>query len=307
MNILHMKYAVEVAETGSINKASETLLIAQPNLSRSIKELESDLGITIFERSRRGMTLTPEGGEFICHARHILEQIDAVEKMYKEDYVQKRRFSLCAPRTEYICNAFVNFSNTIGRGAAEIFYQETDTSAIVKNVVSSNYKLGIVRYAAEHDSHFMDLFEEKGLRCELIAEFGKVLLMSKNSKLANCGNIHFGELSSYIEVTFADTYLPLLSKSEVMQQELVTASDRRIFAFERCSQLELLSENPETFMWSSPITEKILERYQLIQRSCADSEKRYRDVLICRRDYTLSELDKRFIAELHKSKKQCFE
>ena len=127
MNILHMKYAVEVAETGSINKASETLLIAQPNLSRSIKELESDLGITIFERSRRGMTLTPEGCEFISHARHILEQIDAVEKMYKEDYVQKRRFSLCAPRTEYICNAFVNSSNTIGRGAAEIFYQETDT------------------------------------------------------------------------------------------------------------------------------------------------------------------------------------
>lgn len=307
MNILHVKYAVEVAETGSINKASETLLIAQPNLSRSIKELESDLGITIFERSRRGMTLTPEGYEFICRARHILEQIDAVEKMYKEDYVQKRRFSLCAPRAEYICSAFVNFSNTIGRGAAEFFYQETDTSAIVKNVVSSNYKLGIVRYAAEHDSRFMELFEEKGLRCELIAEFVKVLLMSKKSKLANCGNIHFGELSSYIEVTFADTYLPLLSKSEVMQQELETASDRRIFAFERCSQLELLSENPETFMWSSPITEKILERYQLIQHSCADSEKRYRDVLICRSDYTLSELDKCFIAELHKSKKQCFE
>ena len=51
INILHMKYAVEVAKCGSLNNASEVLLIAQPNLSRSIKDLESDLGITIFDRS----------------------------------------------------------------------------------------------------------------------------------------------------------------------------------------------------------------------------------------------------------------
>ena len=65
MNILHMKYAVEVAKAGSINKASENLLIAQPNLSRSIKELETDLGISIFDRSAKGMVLTPDGEEFI--------------------------------------------------------------------------------------------------------------------------------------------------------------------------------------------------------------------------------------------------
>ena len=59
MNILHMKYAVEVAKLGSLSKAAETLLIAQPNLSRSIKELEADLGITVFSRSAKGMVLTP--------------------------------------------------------------------------------------------------------------------------------------------------------------------------------------------------------------------------------------------------------
>ena len=53
-----MKYAVEVAKTGSLNKAAEKLFMAPPNLSRSIKELESDLGITIFERSQKGVTLT---------------------------------------------------------------------------------------------------------------------------------------------------------------------------------------------------------------------------------------------------------
>ena len=61
MNILHLKYAVEVARVGSLNKASETLLVAVPNISRSIKELENDLGIVIFDRSAKGMFLTPEG------------------------------------------------------------------------------------------------------------------------------------------------------------------------------------------------------------------------------------------------------
>ena len=93
MNILHMKYAVEVAKAGSINKASETLLIAQPNLSRSIKELESDMGIMIFDRSAKGMFLTPEGEEFIGRAKKILEEIEDVENMYRGGAV-KRKFSV---------------------------------------------------------------------------------------------------------------------------------------------------------------------------------------------------------------------
>ena len=71
MNILHMKYAVEISKTGSINKAAEVLYVAQPNLSRAIKELEADLGITIFDRSAKGMVPTIEGREFLSYAKQI--------------------------------------------------------------------------------------------------------------------------------------------------------------------------------------------------------------------------------------------
>ncbi len=84
INILHMKYAVEVAKMGSLNKASESLYVALPNISRSIKELEADLGISIFDRSAKGVTLTPEGEEFISYAKSILNQIEQVENLYKE-------------------------------------------------------------------------------------------------------------------------------------------------------------------------------------------------------------------------------
>ena len=91
-----MKYAVEVAKSGSLNKASDILLIAQPNLSRSIKELEADLGIVIFERTTRGMTLTPEGEEFINYAKGILSQIEQVERYYKENSAKIQKFSVLA-------------------------------------------------------------------------------------------------------------------------------------------------------------------------------------------------------------------
>ena len=71
MNILHIKYAVEVARLGSVSKATETLFTAQPNISRSIRELENDLGIEIFSRSAKGMVLTPDGEVFINYAREL--------------------------------------------------------------------------------------------------------------------------------------------------------------------------------------------------------------------------------------------
>ena len=84
MNILHIKYAVEVAKLGSLNKAAETLIIATPNISRSIKELEADLGITIFQRSAKGVVLTPDGEEFLDYATDILNRIDRMEQSYRD-------------------------------------------------------------------------------------------------------------------------------------------------------------------------------------------------------------------------------
>ena len=83
MNLLYMKYAIEVASAGSLNKAAERLYVDQANLSRSIKELEASLGIAVFERAARGMKPTPDGEIFLKYAKNILSQIDTVENMFK--------------------------------------------------------------------------------------------------------------------------------------------------------------------------------------------------------------------------------
>ena len=170
MNLLHMKYAVEVANTGSINKASEKLLVAQPNLSRCIKELEADLGITIFARTPQGMHLTPDGEEFIRYAELALQRIDEIEKKYKNGAPVKQRFSISVPRASYISDAFVQFSHRLSSDPAEIYYMETNSSKAISNILNEGYHLGVIRYAVDYDRYFRDMLEEKGLTGELVAE-----------------------------------------------------------------------------------------------------------------------------------------
>lgn len=300
-----MKYAVEVARLGSLNKAAETLLIAQPNISRSIKELEADLGITIFSRSAKGTSLTPEGERFITYAEDILKQIEQVEMLYKQGTPKKQKFSVSVPRASYISEAFAEFSSAIDPScAAEIFYKETDTRSTVDNVLNSDYKLGIIRYADKYDRYFKSMFEEKGICCELVAEFSYVLLMSRKHPLAGRNNISLKELSDYVEIAHADPYVPSMPLSKVIKDELRNNIDRRIFVFERASQFELLSENTQTFMWVSPVSQRLLDRYGLVQIQCAENQRKYKDMLIYRDGYKLTPLDSEFITALCNSRRR---
>ena len=298
MNILHMKYAVEVARLGSLNKAAETLMIAQPNISRSIKELEADLGITIFQRSAKGMVLTPDGEEFMDYARDILHRIDKIEQSYRDGSHKKRKFSISVPRACYISAAMAEFSKNIGDTPVEIYYKETNSKKTIKKLLENEYKLGIIRYSDNYDKYYKDMLEEKGLSYELVAEFSYVLIMSRDNPLAEKETITYEDLSDYIEIAHADPYVPTLSMSKVFREELPDKVDQRIFVFERASQFDLLSENPKTFMWVSPASQQILDRYNLVQRVCEGNKKVYRDVLIYHKGYKLTKLDKDFITAL---------
>ena len=304
MNILHLKYVISIAEYGSINKAAEELHVAQPNLSRVVREMEADLGIQFFHRSSKGMMLTPDGELFVNQARKILEQINELESMYKENRTGRQRFSISVPRASYISDAFAAFSGTLGKEEVEIFYQETNALQAVKNILEVGYNLGIIRYAAGYDKYFKQMMADKGLKGELVAEFRYVLVMRGDSVLAKMDDIHFQDLQRFIQIAHADPYVPSLPLSAVKNEEL-PQTPRRIFVFERGSQFDLLTGNPETFMWVSPLPERLLRQLHLVQRECAENQRMYRDMLIHRQDYQLTDLDKRFITELTLSKRAC--
>lgn len=303
MNFLHLKYAITVAETGSISKAAEKLYVAQPNVSRAIKELESDLNITIFERNSKGMIVTPEGEQLIHYAKRILRQIDDMEKIFK--YQKKKNvFSISVPRASYISDAFVEFSKCLNNiDNAEVYYKETNAYRVINNVINEEYNLGILRYYINHDRYFKDIIEKKELKCELINQFKYVLIFNKNSALSENKEIHYSDLKDFIEIAHGDPYVPSLSTNELVKTELSEEVSRRIFVFERASQFELLANNEETFMWVSPVSKRLLDRYGLVQKECMDNTKEYKDLLIYRSNYKLSKLDQEFITKLCESKR----
>ena len=128
--------------------------------------------------------------------------------------------------------------------------------------------------------------------------------MSRDNPLATKETITYEDLSNYIEIAHADPYVPTLSMSKVFREEHPDKIGQRIFVFERASQFDLLSENPRTFMSVSPVSQKLLDRYNLVQRVCEGNKKIYKDVLVYHKGYKLTKLDKDFITALCESKRE---
>ena len=250
------------------------------------------------------MLLTPDGEEFIDYARDILHRIDKFEQSYRDGSHKKRKFSVSVPRACYISAAMAEFSKNIGDAPVEIYYKETNSKKTIKKLLENEYKLGIIRYSDNYDKYYKNMFEEKGLSYELVAEFSYVLLMSRENPLANKETITYDDLSDYIEIAHVDPYVPSLPMSKVFREELPDKVRQRIFVFERASQLDLLSENPRAFMWVSSASLKMLERYGLVQRACEGNKKVYRDVLVYHKGYELSKLDRDFITALCESRRK---
>lgn len=301
---MHLKYVVEVEKTRSINRAAENLFMGQPNLSRAIKELEDSLGITIFNRTTKGITTTPQGKEFLMYAKKILSQVDAVENMYKHGESNKQVFSASVPHASYISLAFSEFVKKVPRTEPiEFFYKESTSKNTLSSLIKDEYKIGVLRYRSDYDAYFKSMLSEKDIHSEFIAEFRYVLLFSKYHPLVDNETIQSKDLEAYIEIAHADPYIPSLPMIDAQKENLSEGIDKRIFLFERASQFDLLSNDPTTFMWVSPIPQNILDKYGLVQKNCnTDNDNRYTDVIIYKNEYKLSSLDVMFKEELLKAK-----
>jgi len=302
MNIVQLKYVVETARVGSMSRASRNLFVAQPNLSRAVKDLEEELGITIFNRSTNGIVVTPDGEEFIRHAREIVAKMENMENFYRVRQPITRRFSICVPRSGYISNAFVAFSNELDGDGYEIYYKETDTYETMREVIDERCDLGIIRYNEEYDNYFRTMLDEKGLVCKDFNTFRYKVAVSKSSELAKHGEVKHSDLEGFYEIAHRNSFFSEFPLSIVQEKDIKRDTENRIYVFERSSQFELLSGNPRTFMWVSPMPDSVLEKYGLVLLDCPENKSEYYDILVHRKGYELTTLDKKFLETLEKSK-----
>ena len=306
MNIQHLKYALEVEKTGSINKVAEKLNMGQPNLSRAIKELEQYLGITVFERSAKGMVPTSEGEEFLGYAKKIINQIDDVEEFYKSGIFKKQRFSVCAPEAGYITHAFASFTEKLDSRPAEVSFKEADSNVVIKNVINMSYKLGIVRYEEADEKYLKKLLKDNGLEYIPVAQFKYVVMMNEECPLAKIEDMSYSDFAPYIEVVRDEPSIPSPSAKTIKKHEMPQYTERKIFAPERRGRYEILAHNKMSFMWATPVPDDIAAKYGIVQKRCADHSRLHKDIVIFRSGYRLTELDSLFIKVLKEYSERYF-
>jgi len=308
VNILHLKYALEVEKTGSITRAAEHLFMGQPNLSKAIKELENSLGISIFKRSPGGVLPTREGEVFLQRAKSVLQQIEEMESLYEQDKAGKIRFSVALPRASYLVYAYTQFLNHLKRAAdLDLNFIEANSIDTIHHVNRSDCNFGLIRYQAEHENYYQFLLKEKNLSSRLIWEFEACLLTSKRSPSSLHVAFSKHHLENGIELLYGDQTAPVapadLSSTSLSDRQ----TKRKIYIYDRGSQFDLLNQVPGSFIWTSPMPAELLHRYQLIQYFFPLRPKKVRDVLICGKDYVFNPIDQQFLHEVEQVKQVLLE
>ena len=299
MNTAYLAYALEIERVGSITQAAQNLFMAQPNLSKALKELEKELGYPIFKRTALGVKATQEGEEFLFHAKHIMEQLEAMGRISQRSNGDKALYKLSIPRGSYIVNGFTSFISELAMDKGmEITINETNDLGTISNVVDHNYNLGIIRYQSGNEDYFLSLLKNNHLCYETIWEFEYLLVKSKKHPLAKKQEITMEDLKGYTKITHGDMALPHEKYSGIKTAQ----TGNVIYVYERGSQFDLLANVPSTYMWVSPIPQQLLDKNQLIQRSCKTENNLYKDVMIYREDYQFGEYDRLFQKKLYEAK-----
>ena len=301
MNIQYLKYVVEVDKTGSINKAAKNLYMGQPNLSAAIKELEKELGISIFYRSKKGVFATKEGEKFLFHAKKIISQVNELKSLYKPNTSNLPiHFSIAACRATYITIAISNFINNLkNKKGMTVNFNETNSLNVINEVANGNAEIGIIRYQNIHENYFASLLKSKSLIFEPLWESKLFLTFSENHSLIAEKEIKSEMLKKYIEIVQGDMKVPVDKSSNLSNS--YQPSPQSISVYDRGSHVNLLVNVKEAFMWVPILPENILKRNKLVQRECADLKIITKDILIYSLEREQSIYIKNFISSLKES------
>lgn len=304
MNTLHFKYAVEIEKTRSITQAAENLYMAQPNLSKAIKELENTLGITIFRRTSKGVIPTDQGLRFLEYAKQVLIQIDNMEAIHSPDKPRNSKLRVSVPRTGYISKAFSEYIASLNNpDDMEVVFCETNSLRTIENVRENGYDFGVIRYNAAHEKYFSDFLAEKNLEGKLLWEFEMLAVMSAEHPVADAESLTYSGLSSsYTELAQGDDAVPYVSGAV----EKLYASNRpadvpvkKVYMYDRGSALDFLLTVPEAFMLDSPVPQSLCGKYGLVQRKCTFPDNSFKDMLIYASGHRLSENELKLVNRLY--------
>ena len=202
MTIQQIKYVIGIAETGSFNKAAEKLYVSQPSLTSTIHDLEAELGITIFNRTGRGVTLTNDGTEFISSARQVYHNFVNLAEKYGDGGNIKKKFGVSTQHYSFAVKSFLEMVKVFNTNEYEFAIRETKTPEVIEDVASLKSEIGILYLSDFNRKPILSLLKSKDLEFHHIIDCKAYVYIWKGHPLAKNAEITLEELKEYPCLSF---------------------------------------------------------------------------------------------------------
>lgn len=202
MTLQQLKYADAVASCGSLSEAARRLFVTQPTLTESIRALEEELRIALFSRTRRGVTVTREGEEFLASARQILDDAARIQAKYTGKAVRLPQFAVSCQHYAFAVEAFIEVVKAHDADAYDYTLRETVTSEIIDDVARHRSEVGVLYLSKRNQAALTQILKKEGLAFEELFVARPHVFLARRHPLAQEAVIRPDQLDAYPFITF---------------------------------------------------------------------------------------------------------
>lgn len=302
MTIQQLKFVITIAEEGSMNKAAQKLYTSQPSLTSAVQELEKELGITIFHRSGRGVTLTPDGEDFLLHARQAYSGFEELAERYSGGAKKlKKKFGVSMQHYSFAVKAFVELVKQFDTSEYEFAVRETKTRDVIFDVANLRSEIGILYMSSFNRAAVTKLLRTGGLEFHHLTDCSVYVYLWSGNPLAEKEIITFDDLKDYPCLSFEQGE----GSSFYFAEEILSTSDytRVIKACDRATMLNLMKGLNGYTLCSGMICEELNGgEYRAIPFDCTGMDEDTMSIgYIVKKNSLISKTGSMYIEQLKKT------
>ena len=297
MTIQQLFYVIAITKAGSMNKAAENLFISQPTLTKSIKELENEIGFTVFARSGKGVTLTPEGREFIIYAKQVSQQYDILKDRFGKKSDRKKKFGISTQHYSFAVKAFTEFVKDFDIEKYDFAFRETTTRDVINDVGSLKSDIGILFISDYNRKVIEKKLRDYDLVFTPLIDCKACVYITKDHPLAERDELVLEDLEPYPCMTFEQGD----ADSIYFAEEILAEKDysRKITVCDRGSGLNIMNELNGYTLCSGIICDDVNgAQYKMIRLKHEEGNDVMHIGYITRNDAVHSELRDGYISEV---------
>lgn len=296
MTLQQLKYLIEIADKGSINKASKSLFVSQPSLSNAIMDIENELHISIFNRTNKGVSLTIEGAEFLAYARQIVRQAELLEEKYSGKKRLKQEFSVSTQHCPITVLAFGELIKLHANDEYEFKLRETKSFEVIDDVRNYKSEVGVIYVNEFNEKTIHKQMKEGNLEFEKLFTAKLNVLVNSNNNLIQKKKVKLKDLEEYPFLLFEQDEYNLFYFSEEILSSLLLK--KVIKVSERATLFNIMSKVNGFTISTEIISERL--RNQGIVPIDLEIDNKISIGTVVRKNFKLSQLGEKFIEELRK-------